>query len=55
MASSVKKQWKLIWKLLQQYLDWDDWQESEFKQLDQYSDQNALGEPESQVCDAYPA
>ena len=46
MASSVKKQWKLTRKLLQQRPDWNDWQESEYKQLDQYKDQDTFGEPE---------
>ena len=46
MASSVKKQRKLTQKLLQQQPDWNDWQESKYKQLDQYKDQNTFGEPE---------
>ena len=46
MASSVKKQRKLTWKLLQQQPDWNDWQESEYKQLDQFKDQDTFGEPE---------
>ena len=49
MASSVKKQWKLIRKLLQQQPDWNDWQESEYKQLDQYKDQDTFREPEPQL------
>ena len=46
MASSVKKQRKLTRKLLQQRPDWNDWQASEYKQLDQYNDQDTFGEPE---------
>ena len=46
LASSVKKQRKLTRRLLQQRPDWHDWQESEYKQLDQYSDQDTFGEPE---------
>ena len=46
MASSVKNQRKLTRKLLQQRPDWNNWQESEFKQLDQYKDQDTFGEPE---------
>ena len=46
MASLVKKQQKLTRKLLQQQLDWNNWQESKYKQLDQYKDQDTFGEPE---------
>ena len=46
LASSVKKQRKVTHKLLQQRPDWHDWQESEYKQLDQYSDQDTFGKPE---------
>ena len=45
-AKSVKKQRKLTRKLLKQRDDWHDWQESEYKQLDQYRDQDTFGEPE---------
>ena len=45
-ASSIKKQQKLTQRLLQQRPDWHDWIELEFKQLDQYHDQDTFGEPE---------
>ena len=47
-TASVKKQRKLTRKLLQQRPDWKEWEESEFKQLDQYHDQETFGEPEPQ-------
>jgi len=37
---------KLTRKWLMQQLDWNDWQKSEWKQLDQYDQQNMLGQPE---------
>ena len=43
---TVKKQRKLTRKLLQQRPDWKEWEESEFKQLDQYHDQDTFREPE---------
>ncbi len=40
---SVKTQRKLTRKILKQRQDWPDWQESEWKQLDQYRDQDMFG------------
>ena len=37
---------KLTRKWLMQQSDWDDWQKSEWKQLDQYQQQNMFGDPE---------
>ena len=48
-ATSVKKQCKLTRWLLQQRPDWHDWKESEFKQLDQYKDQDTFGEPQPKL------
>ena len=45
-AASVKKQRKLTRRILKELPDWKDWQQSEFKQLDQYHDQDTFGEPE---------
>jgi len=45
---SLKKQQKLTRKILKTQDDWKDWQLSEFKQLDQYEDQNTFGEPQDQ-------
>ena len=43
---SLKKQRKLTRKILQSQADWPEWRLSEFKQLDQYEDQNTFGEPQ---------
>ena len=43
---SVKSQRKLSRRILKQRDDWDDWQQSEWKQLDQYKDQDMFGDPE---------
>ena len=43
---SLKQQKKLTRRILKQLPDWDEWKQSEFKQLDQYHDQNTFGEPE---------
>ena len=50
VASSVKvyklkKQPKLTRRTLQERDDWDEWKASEFKQLDQYRDQETFGKP----------
>jgi deoxyuridine 5'-triphosphate nucleotidohydrolase len=45
--NSIKKQRKLTRKILQAQDDWSDWQESEFKQLDQYEEQSTFGEPQA--------
>ena len=45
-VSSLKKQRKLTRQRLQKLDEWPEWQQSEFKQLDQYRDQNTFGEPE---------
>eukprot|EP00979_Chaetoceros_neogracilis_P017170 scaffold10184_cov431-Chaetoceros_neogracile.AAC.1 len=34
-------------RILQKQDDWPDWENSEFKQLDQYEDQSTFGEPQS--------
>lgn len=33
-------------RILKQQPDWEDWRQSEFKQLDQYQAQNTFGKPE---------
>ena len=43
---SIKQQKKLTRRILKQLPDWEDWKQSEFKQLDQYNDQDTFGEPE---------
>ena len=43
---SLKKQRKLTRKILKDQDDWEDWRQSEFKQLDQYEDQQTFGEPQ---------
>ena len=43
---SLKQQKKLTRRILKQLPDWEDWKHSEFKQLDQYHDQDTFGEPE---------
>ena len=43
---SLKQQKKLTRRILKQLPDWDEWKQSEFKQLDQYHDQDTFGEPE---------
>jgi deoxyuridine 5'-triphosphate nucleotidohydrolase len=45
--NSVKKQRKMTRRILQKQDDWPDWENSEFKQLDQYEDQSTFGEPQS--------
>ena len=44
--TSLKQQRKLTRQILQKLPDWEDWKASEFKQLDQYHDQDTFGEPE---------
>ena len=41
----IKRPKKLTRKYLLQQDDWDDWRESEHKQLDQYHNQGTLGKP----------
>ena len=43
---SLKQQKKHTRRILKQLPDWEDWKQSEFKQLDQYHDQDTFGEPE---------
>ena len=43
----AKQRGKLSRKRLQQCSDWKDWEESECKQLDQYYEQDTLGDPET--------
>ena len=43
--AALKKQKRLTRRSLQLQADWNDWKESEFKQLDQYRDQNMFGKP----------
>ena len=43
---SLKQQKKLTRRILKQLPDWEDWKFSEFKQLDQYHDQDTFGKPE---------
>ena len=45
MSSNIKIPKKLTRRYLLQQDDWDQWQQSEFKQLDQYRSQGTLGEP----------
>ena len=43
---SLKQQKKLTRQILKQLPDWEEWKQSEFKQLYQYHDQDTFGEPE---------
>ena len=42
----TKRRTKLSRRKLQQCSDWNDWLQSEHKQLDQYHDQNTFGQPQ---------
>ena len=44
-VSNVRKPKKLTRRWLKEQLDWDDWRQSEFKQLNQYEHQNTFSEP----------
>jgi deoxyuridine 5'-triphosphate nucleotidohydrolase len=46
VVHKITKQKKLTRRILKQKSDWNDWQKSEFKQLDQYKAQNTFGPPE---------
>ena len=43
--AAIKRPKKLTRRYLQQQLDWTDWNNSEFKQLNQYYDQGTFGTP----------
>ena len=43
--AALKKRKRLTRRILQLQADWNDWKEPEFKQLNQYRDQNMFGKP----------
>ena len=50
--AALKKRKRLTRRILQLQADWNDWKEPEFKQLNQYRDQNMFGKPTELLIEA---